>query len=62
MEALYTLLQMLEVTIRNRFQEAKEGKAIPHEEVIAELREKARQGKLESAIWDRSMDWPLFEE
>ena len=52
------LRQMLAAAV----QEAEEGKCISHEDVIAELRDKARQEKLESAVWDRSMDRPLFEE
>ena len=43
-------------------QEVKEGKGIPHEEVMAELEKMQSRPSPEPAVWDRSMDRPFFEE
>lgn len=43
-------------------QDIKAGKGIPHEDVIAELEQMQSRPSPEPAVWDRSMDRPLFEE
>ena len=42
--------------------EIEQGKVILHEEVMAELERMTSQPSPEPAVWDRSMDRPLFEE
>ncbi len=54
--------ELLRRMLTEAVQDAEKGNTISHEEVIAELREKALQKTLEPAVWDRSMDRPLFEE
>lgn len=42
--------------------EVEQGGGITHEEVLADLEKWKSQARPEPAIWDRSMDRPLFEE
>ena len=47
--------------LSSMFAEAEQGKSIPHEKVMVEL-EKMKSQSNEPAVWDQSLDRPLFEE
>jgi antitoxin ParD1/3/4 len=54
--------ELLERTLQNRVASAEEGGGMPAEEVMARLRKGTEGPQAEPAVWDKSLDRPLFPE
>jgi antitoxin ParD1/3/4 len=54
--------ELLHRTIQKGLDSAEQGGAMPAEDVMARLRKEIERPRAEPAVWDKSLDRPLFPE